>query len=1021
MEEKTKFENWINPIINRRKFIEISAALAAATTLPHFLQPKEAYAVTLGENPPDAVDGGVITRFSVCQNCHSRCGLMAKIEEGVLIKLDGNPYHPNNMEEDERLPYSTDPSEVVKNPGRFCPKGHAGVQVLYDPYRVKHPLKRVGPRGLGKWEVISWEQAMSEIAQRIRELIPLDQRMSTPIYSPDSGLTIGPIANLLAFSPGRSTDGDFTERIFKGGFGTANYRLDHTSICETSHHVANELITENRKNHFKPDIIGSEFIIFFGANPLEANFPMLALARKLMEFNKRGGKYVIVDPRFSNSAAQGWKWVPIKPGTDAALALGMARWIIENNRYDANYLSRPNSSAASSIGEKTYTDATYLINLNTKKYLNSVEAGILSTTLDGDIDKKATTINTDTMGFPTSGLIRIDDEIISYKSIILMSFTECTRGAGGTSAASHSSGSTVSIPYVVKSEGFFQIYSQVSQADIEVDEILNSIPCKSVFTLYKERVMEKGLSDYATISGLDVTTITELASELTGYGKKAVANTYRGAVQHTNGLYNQLAVMSLNTLIGNYDWKGGNAVGGGTWSVLGDKPGQVNVKNIPDGLSPKGIRIDRSKGAKYEPTYLFTRDGGYPAKRPWFPLASHGNFQEAIPSALEEYPYPLNALITYWNAWPYSTPALKKVWEDTLGDGTKIPLYVAIETHIGEASSWADYILPETTYLERWSFPGMTPTILTKATPLRQPLVGGFDGKPWNAPIDPGALNNYDPIPPETSMLEDILIDLAKRLGLPGVGASAFADGSSLNNAWDFIKKELQNLSIETGKSVDEIIAKGGVFEDPGNSYSGDYLKYTYGNIIHLYIETLVRTKDSISGQAYDPLPKYEPIKDAGDQPVEDSSYPFQLVTYKPVIHAQARTAALPWMMLIRPENFVEMNTSDARFLGVETGDPVKVTSPSNSQGIIGKAKVTEGIRPGVVAIAHSYGHWELGSRPREEDGIDQDFDPSRGAGIQPNVIMRLDPYVGNVTLQDKIGGSASFYDTRVNIERVIL
>jgi anaerobic selenocysteine-containing dehydrogenase len=479
--------------------------------------------------------------------------------------------------------------------------------------------------------------------------------------------------------------------------------------------------------------------------------------------------------------------------------------------------------------------------------------------------------------------------------------------------------------------------------------------------------------------------------------------------------------MSLNTLIGNYDWIGGNAVGGGGWSVLGDKPGQVNIKSVSSGLSPKGIRIDRSKGAKYESTYLFTRDGGYPAKRPWFPIGSQGNYQEVIPSALEKYPYPLKVLITYWNAWPYSTPALKKVWEDTLRDETRIPLYVAIETHIGEASSWADYILPETTYLEKWSFPGMTPTILTKATPLRQPLVGSFDGKPWNAPFDPGAPNNYDPVLPDTRMLEDILIDLAKRLDLPGVGANAFDDGGSLNNTWDFIKKELQNLSVETGKSVNEIIAKGGAFEDLGNSYSGDYLKYTYGNIIHLYIETLVRTKDSINGQTYDPLPKYEPVKDAGDQPIDDSSYPFQLVTYKPVIHAQARTAALPWLMLIRPENFVEINTSDARGLGVETGDLVKVTSLSNSQGIIGKAKVTEGIRPGVVAIAHSYGHWELGSRPREENGVEQDYDPSRGAGIQPNVVMRLDPYVGNVTLQDKVGGSASFYDTRVSIEKVIL
>jgi len=109
----------------------------------------------------------------------------------------------------------------------------------------------------------------------------------------------------------------------------------------------------------------------------------------------------------------------------------------------------------------------------------------------------------------------------------------------------------------------------------------------------------------------------------------------------------------------------------------------------------------------------------------------------------------------------------------------------------------------------------------------------------------------------------------------------------------------------------------------------------------------------------------------------------------------------------------------DARTLGVETGDKVKVVSASNSEGIIGKAWVTEGIRPGVVAISHHYGHWELSSRPYMVDGVTQGYDPSRGAGVQATPIMRLDGFLGNVTLQSKIGCSASFYDTRVNIEKV--
>jgi anaerobic selenocysteine-containing dehydrogenase len=123
--------------------------------------------------------------------------------------------------------------------------------------------------------------------------------------------------------------------------------------------------------------------------------------------------------------------------------------------------------------------------------------------------------------------------------------------------------------------------------------------------------------------------------------------------------------------------------------------------------------------------------------------------------------------------------------------------------------------------------------------------------------------------------------------------------------------------------------------------------------------------------------------------------------------------------MALHPENFVDLSSTDAAALGVETGDKVRVSSASNPEGIVGRAWVTEGLRPGVVAISHSFGHWELGSRPAEIDGVRQPFDPSRGAGIQPTLIMRLDTKLGNVSLQSKIGGSVSFYDTRVKVAKV--
>jgi anaerobic selenocysteine-containing dehydrogenase len=282
--------------------------------------------------------------------------------------------------------------------------------------------------------------------------------------------------------------------------------------------------------------------------------------------------------------------------------------------------------------------------------------------------------------------------------------------------------------------------------------------------------------------------------------------------------------------------------------------------------------------------------------------------------------------------------------------------------------------------------------VLAKASPLRQPIVGSFDGKAWNAPFEPNGTNDHLGVLPNAKPVEDILIALAKALGLPGVGANSFTDGSSLDNAWDWAKKTIEAVAGDSGFSVAEIIAKGGAFADPGTEYDGDYVTKKYGKHLYFYLEELAKQKDSITGLNWDGLPKYEPASFADGTLVDDSAqYPYRIITYKHVLHAMARTACLPWLMAMQPENFVEINSADAAGLGVETGDEVKLTSPSNLTGIIGKAKVTEGIRPGVVAIQHSYGHWQVGSVTHKEDGVAQNFDPSRGTGLASNLVMRQD------------------------------
>jgi len=666
----------------------------------------------------------------------------------------------------------------------------------------------------------------------------------------------------------------------------------------------------------------------------------------------------VVDPRFSNTAAHAHYWVPIKPGTDAALAMGMARWMVDNGSFDRRFLTAPTREAAAKINETCWTDATYLVNLKTNRFLRPSEAGLSGAATD----------------------------------------------------------------YVVSVGGRLMVHTQVDTADLEVSAAVNEIPVKSSFRLTQERLRERTLEEYAAICGVGANLIVDLAIEFAAHGKKSVANPYRGPCQHTNGVYSVLAIHLLNILAGNFDWQGGNAGGGGATNIYSGsgKAGQVDVTQVPRGLSPTGVQITRV-GATYDEDApnLFNRDK-FPAKRPWFPFATMGNYQEVIPSIFDQYPYPVKALITYWNDFPYSTPAQREIFEKTVADENKLPLFVAFDIEMSEIAAWADYVLPDTTVLERWSAPQVAPAILTRTDGIRQPVVGRFDGRPPDAAFNPDAKNDYQGFLPGTRIIEDIFIDLGKRLGLPGIGDNAFVDGSPLHNAWDWYKHLLKNLSIEYGYTPAEILARGGYFEDPGKEYSSDgKMARKFANALHLFIEPLATTRDSMTGKFFDPMFKHDEIRDVLDGPVSDTTYPFQIVTYKPIFHAQGRTANNPTLMALMPNNWVEMAASDGKRLGLESGDPVRVISPSGTIEENAVVKLSEGMRPGVVAVAHSYGHWEMSSRRFTIDGRQTSFDASRGAGIQINPILRLDPVLGNVCLQDKIGGSASFYDTRVRIEKL--
>ncbi|MBW6485226.1 MAG: hypothetical protein K0B01_03630 [Syntrophobacterales bacterium] len=107
---------------------------------------------------PLAKAGSVI--YSCCLQCHTACPIKVKILNGVAVKIDGNPFSENLI---PNINYKTNLSKAAKIDAGLCPKGQAGIQSLYDPYRVVKVLKRKGPRGSNKWEIVSFDKAINEI------------------------------------------------------------------------------------------------------------------------------------------------------------------------------------------------------------------------------------------------------------------------------------------------------------------------------------------------------------------------------------------------------------------------------------------------------------------------------------------------------------------------------------------------------------------------------------------------------------------------------------------------------------------------------------------------------------------------------------------------------------------------------------------------------------------------------------------------------------------------------------------
>ena len=237
---------------------------------------------------------------TTCFNCESACGLLAYVDRDSLQvrKFEGNPEHPGSR-------------------GRNCAKGPATLNQITDPDRILHPLKRAGGRGEGKWERVSWDDALDDIAGRIRKALEEERH------------------NEVMYHVGRPGEDGYTERML-AAWGVDGHN-SHTNVCSSGARAGYHWwMGMDRPS---PDHANAKVIVLVSSH-LETGHYFNPHAQRIMEGKKNGAKLIVLDTRLSNTATHADHWLSPYPGSEAAIFLAIANWMIREGRYDREFVRR---------------------------------------------------------------------------------------------------------------------------------------------------------------------------------------------------------------------------------------------------------------------------------------------------------------------------------------------------------------------------------------------------------------------------------------------------------------------------------------------------------------------------------------------------------------------------------------------------------------------------------------------------------------------------------------------------------
>jgi anaerobic selenocysteine-containing dehydrogenase len=873
------------------------------------------------------------------------------------------------------------------NQGVICAKGSSGIMKQYSPARLTQPLMRKPDalRGTAQFEPVSWDVAFDVLEKRLAHIRATDPKK-------------------FALFTGRDQMQALTG-LFARQFGTPNYAA-HGGFCSVN--MAAGMIYTMGGSFWEfggPDLDRAKLFFMIGTAEDHHSNPLKIAISK---FKRAGGRFIAINPVRTGYAAIADEWVPIRPGTDGALFMALMRELIESNAYDREFVER-------------YTNAGELLDIRE----DSDTQGLFV------CDGNAQACNA---MFPQNHLWW---DPVSQREVL-----------------HHTPGVRPAL------EGRYTL--------------ADGTPVAPSFALLREQLADCTPDWASGITGIPVDTIRRLAREMadvsrdqkitlpiqwtdawgetheTVTGAPIAFHAMRGLAGHSNGFQTIRALAVLMSLLGTIDRPGGFRHKSPYPRAV---PPSAKPPNSPDDVKPNTPLANGPLGWPAGPEDLFIHDSGEPVRIDkafsWeYPLAVHGLMHSVITNAWRGDPYPIDTLLIFmanlaWNS-SMNTVEVRKMLVDRNEDGEyKIPFIVVCDAFQSEMTAFADLILPDTTYLERYDAMSM----------LDRPI-SEFDG-----PVDSVRVPVVPPTG-ECKPFQEVLVELASRLKFPAFttpdGKRKYRDypefivnhqtapGSGVGFLIGWRGKDGKDVLVgePNPKQWEEYAKHNCVYHytlpetlQYMRNCNGPYLdfavekgfrKFNTPIVIALYSDVMQKFRLAAQGKTkgrqppehlrariaryFDPLPSWYPPLEHGT--TDHARFPLAAITQRPMAMYHSWDSQNAWLRQIHGENYLYMNPRTAAAQGIEDGGWIYVESQWGKVRCI--ARYSEAVEPGTVwtwnAIGKSAGAWNLGPDANESQ---------RGFLLNHLITDEIpvdDPRHVRTSNSDPVTGQAAWYDVRVRI-----